>query len=267
MKIREEPYAQKWGVLIVGHGTRNQTGRAEFYSTAADVAAKLPHLAVEPCFLELAEPDIETGVKRLADRGVERICSVPLMLFAAGHVKRDVPGAVEAAVRKHSGVPWVQADHLGCHETLVELSVQRYREAIAESHGVTPDETVLLLVSRGSRDPDAVGEARRFAELRQAARPLKMTEMCFVSMAEPALEHRLKNLDYGQVRRVVVQPHVLFSGKMQSYVQDQVNAIAASQSQVEWVVPAHLGVSELLSRTIVDLVERVVFANPPGNQD
>jgi sirohydrochlorin cobaltochelatase len=265
MQDRDEQCAQKWGVLLVGHGTRNDAGRAEFQSTAAEVAAKMPHVAVEPCFLELAEPDIETGVKRLADRQVEGICSVPLMLFAAGHVKRDVPTAVEEAVQKHTTVPCVQAEHLGCHETLLELSAQRYHDAVADRHGVTPDETVLFMVSHGSRDPIAVREARRFAELRQAMTPLQLTEMCFVSMAEPALDRRLKALNFDGVRRGVVQPHVLFSGKMLSYVQDQVAAVAASQPQIDWIVPGHLGSSELLSRTIVDLAERTIFANPPKN--
>ncbi len=263
MQDRDEPCFQKWGVLLVSHGTRNDAGRAEFYSTAAEVAANMPHVAVEPCFLELAEPDIETGVKRLADRRVEGICSVPLMLFASGHVKRDVPAAVKEAVRKHTTVPWGQAEHLGCHQTLLKLSAQRYRDAVADRHGVAPDETVVLMVSRGSRDPDAIREARRFAELRHAMIPLRLTEMCFVSMAEPAIDRRLKALNYDRVRRGVVQPHVLFSGRMLSYVQDQVAAAAASQPRIDWIVPDHLGSSDLLSRTIVDLVERAIFTNPP----
>jgi sirohydrochlorin ferrochelatase len=265
MQDRNKIDAQGWGVLLVGHGTRNETGRAEFFSAAADVAASMPHIAVEPCFLELAEPDIGTGVRRLVERQVQRICSVPLMLFAAGHVKRDVPAAVEKAARAHANLPRVRAEHLGCHKTLLELSARRYREAVADRGAVEPEETLLLMVSHGSRDPSAIAEACRFAERRHALTPVRSTEMCFVSLAEPALDERLKTLEYRGIRRVVVQPHVLFAGRMLSRVQERVAAVAAGQPQIEWIVTRHLGASKLLTRTIVDLVERAIFASASGN--
>jgi sirohydrochlorin ferrochelatase len=85
-------------VLLVGHGTRSEAGRAEFLRTAAALTECLPHLAVEACFLEMAAPGIPTAVRRLAGRHVRRICVVPLMLLAARHVKHDIPAAVTEAV-------------------------------------------------------------------------------------------------------------------------------------------------------------------------
>ena len=91
------------GLLLVGHGTVDPCGSTEFMETAADVARVCGGVPVEPCFLELAEPDIQTGVARLAQRGVKHLTVAPLLLFAAGHAKHDIPRGVAAAVARYPG--------------------------------------------------------------------------------------------------------------------------------------------------------------------
>ncbi len=126
------------GLLLVGHGTRDARGLAEFQTIARRVAEVADGFLVEACYLELAEPSIATAMRRLLERGVRRVTVAPLLLFAAGHAKRDIPGAVEAARaeggrRKAEGggkkfgaegnelvVDYVGA--LECHEKIVELS-------------------------------------------------------------------------------------------------------------------------------------------------
>src|SRR5688500_8451642 len=86
---------QALGYLLVGHGTRDAIGQAEFLQLAKLVAERAS-VPVEPCFLELAQPTIEEGLQRLAQRGVQRVLIIPLLLFTAGHAKQDVPEAVAA---------------------------------------------------------------------------------------------------------------------------------------------------------------------------
>src|SRR5436190_669000 len=91
------------GLLLVGHGTRDAEGLAEFASLARLVMERLPEFAVEPCFLELAEPDIPTAVHRLMASGIRQLTVAPLLLFAAGHAKRDIPMTVAEAIKARSG--------------------------------------------------------------------------------------------------------------------------------------------------------------------
>ena len=90
--------SERRGLLLVGHGTRDDQGRSEFMRTAELVAQRAPHLFVEPCYLELARPAIGEGVQRLADRGAIRLTVSPLLLFRAGHAKCDIPFAVRHAI-------------------------------------------------------------------------------------------------------------------------------------------------------------------------
>src|SRR5687767_3853616 len=87
------------GWLVVGHGTRDRAGQAEFFELVELLARKVGDRGpqVEPAFLELASPTIAQGLARLAARGVRRVLVIPLLLFAAGHAKDDIPQAVAAA--------------------------------------------------------------------------------------------------------------------------------------------------------------------------
>jgi xanthine dehydrogenase YagS FAD-binding subunit len=86
--------------LIVGHGTRDPRGQAEMLAVAELVAGRLPGIRCHSCSLEFASPTIAEGVASLVDQGVRQIVAMPLLLFAAGHVKQDIPAALaEAAGR------------------------------------------------------------------------------------------------------------------------------------------------------------------------
>ncbi|HEV3024163.1 MAG TPA: CbiX/SirB N-terminal domain-containing protein, partial [Pirellulales bacterium] len=155
------------GLLIVAHGTRDPQGLTEFQGVVDAVAGRLERSVVEGGFLELAEPNIATAVARSVERGAHRhLDVVPLVLFAAGHAKSDIPRAVASAAAGHSGLTTRMLPHLGCHDRILELSALRYREALAPRPPVPSDETLLLMVGRGSHDPSANGEMARFARLR-----------------------------------------------------------------------------------------------------
>src|SRR5215471_6792139 len=90
--------SKRHGLLLVGHGTRDCRGLAEFHLLTKLIVEAGQGFEAVSCFLELAEPDIATGMRTLLDRGIERLTVAPLLLFAAGHAKRDIPEAVEREV-------------------------------------------------------------------------------------------------------------------------------------------------------------------------
>jgi sirohydrochlorin cobaltochelatase len=243
------------GLLLVGHGTRDSAGLAEFAYLARKVVELLPEFAVEPCFLELAEPDISTAVNRLLDRGIRQLTVAPLLLFAAGHAKRDIPAAVTAAIELRSGTKELivnQLPPLECHPRIVELSTQRFQESLRNRPAVDQGETMLLIVARGSSYPEALAEMRRFARLRAEQTPVGRTEVCFAAIAEPDLPEGLRRAAASPFRRIVVQPHLLFTGQVLLQIERSVAEISTAHPQKEWLVTAHLGPSLLAAAAVAD---------------
>jgi sirohydrochlorin cobaltochelatase len=244
------------GLLLVGHGTRSEQGAAEFFATAELVARALPEVAVEPCFLELAEPTIAEGIERLVARRAPRIVVMPLLLFAAGHANRDIPEAVKAAAADHPALEVRQANHLGCHEAVLKLSAQRFWEAI-DSRGdeiqrdtASLDDTALLMVGRGSLEPSATAEMHEFVELRRQMTPVAHAATCFLAMAKPTLDEALTEIAGQTVERIVVQPHLLFQGDLLDGLRSRINEAGRQWPDHQWVVADQLGPHSLLAEAV-----------------
>lgn len=239
------------GLLLVGHGSREAVGVEEFLVVARQVAAARTEWLVEPCFLEFAEPSIAAGMAALAARGARSVVVVPVILFAAGHIRRDIPVAVAAAAARHPQLVVRQAEHLGCHEALVLLSEKRFAETAREDRGAPAAETQLVLVGRGSLDPDATAEMLRFAEARRARAKLAAVTVGFLSMAAPTLSAALSAAAISNPRRVVVQPHLLFGGVLLKRLTDVVGSVAEQHPRIEWCISPHLGADPLLVQALV----------------
>ncbi len=282
-------------VLLVGHGTRDPSGQQELLDTAALVQRLLPDSPLEAGFLELAEPSIPAALARLSarlpgDSGPQptfggQLLIAPLLLFAAGHAKRDIPAAVERAADLcgfDGGIR--QVEHLGCQRALLRLSELRYQQAIAGRAAIAPEQTLLVFVGRGSRDEQATAEMHEFARRRIERTPVGQSQVCFVAMAEPRFESVLQQISeelrwgkLASVRRVVVQPHLMFRGELLERIKHRVlNHVGGKQQNrlwddpresctdesvgeanaavdargVEWLVAAHLGCHQLLAEAI-----------------
>lgn len=244
------------GLLVVGHGTTDAVGAAETRRVADLAAGLLPGVPVELGFLELAGPTIHEAVARLAARGCRELMAAPLLLFTAGHALRDVPEVVAAAVAA-VGLRAAQAAALGLHPEIVALSQTRRAEAMSGVGAADPAATRLLLVGRGSSDPTAPAQLLEFARetlADDASQAAESVHLGFVAAADPPLDAAVDavcSLPPGSVRRIVVQPHLLFRGHVEDRVTEAVARGRAARPDLEWLQVARLGGVEPVARAVV----------------
>ena len=86
--------SKKLGVMLCGHGSRDEDAVTEFAVLSEHLKKRLPQYPVEYGYLEFATPIIRNGLDALKVKGVERVLAVPGMLFAAGHAKNDIPSVL-----------------------------------------------------------------------------------------------------------------------------------------------------------------------------
>ncbi len=246
-------------LLIVGHGTRDRTGIAEFWQLIERIRiAAAPHPVVGS-FLELAEPSIEVGLRQLLEQQIQQITVVPLLLFSAGHAKRDIPDAVEAALERWStelhGIsrPTVQfTPAFESNPHLLRLSTRRFDEAVARHEPVARSQILLLIVSRGSSDRSATAAVRHFTAQRAEQSPVARAEVCFVAVERPNLSEGFAAAAIAGFRRVVVQPHLLFSGLVLNEIRAVVELARGEFPQIEWLLTEHLGAEDEIVQAVVE---------------
>ena len=254
-------------LLIAAHGSRDTAGVAEFWARAEAWQRLRPDRLQAAGFLEFARPTIGEAVESLVAAGARRVVVVPAMLMAAGHVKNDVPSEIAEARVRHAGVSFHMARSLDIHPALLELCQARYREATAALTGVEPAETLLLLVGRGTSDPDANANIARVARFLWEAYGVGWASIAYAGLAAPGVDDALAVCRRSGYRRIVVQPYLLFDGVLLKRVYEAAARHAAEETGVEIVAAPHLGVHPLLLQAFEDRAHEAVHGEPNMNCD
>ncbi|HET6522853.1 MAG TPA: sirohydrochlorin chelatase, partial [Geminicoccaceae bacterium] len=245
----------KLGVMVCGHGSRDVAAVREFGGLVRRVAARLPDYPVESGFLEFARPVIRDGLDRLRARGVDHVLAVPGMLFAAGHVKNDVPSVLNGYAAAHPGVRVSFGRDLGIDPKLLRAA----RDRIGAAAGDAPRaETLLVVVGRGTSDPDANGNVAKVARMLWEGMGFGWAEVAYSGVTRPRVDEALERVARIGFRRVVVFPWFLFTGVLVRRIHDQTDAVAARHPGIAFVKAGHLGDHPLVVDTFVDRIEGVL---------
>lgn len=148
-------------VLVVAHGSREASGNAETAEFVARWRQMRPQWRIELCFIEHAEILLDEGLDRAAE-GAREVVVLPLILNAAGHVKMELPEAIERARARHPQVRFVARRHLGMGAELFSLIQQRLQEALGELDVPDPATTGVILLGRGSSDPEEMPSSQKW---------------------------------------------------------------------------------------------------------
>ncbi len=250
----------------MGHGSRSAAGVAEYWDLARVVSETAPELDVGCGFIELARPDLDTAVDRLVERGAASVVAVPLVLLGAGHMKDDGPAALHRGRHRHPGVRFAYGRQLGLHPLVLAVAEDRIRAGVDEGGG-EPAATAVVLVSRGSSDPDANADLYKVARLLQDSRGIPMVEPAFVSLAPPSVPAALDRCRRLGATRVAVVPYFLFTGVLVDRIRAQAAAWAAEHGGIDVEVGAELGADKRLARLVLERYDEAVAGDARMNCD
>ena len=197
-------------LLMVGHGTRDESGRQSFLEFASVYQALDTSRPVIPCFLELTEPTIQAGVDLCVAKGYTDISVLPVLLFAARHNKFDITNELDRARARHPQLKFHYGRHFGITPGIIELWQERLAQL--DSPHLSRSETVLLFVGRGSSDPDANGDVCKLARIVWEGSGYSTVETCFIGITHPRLEEGFRRARLYQPKQIIVLPYFLFTG-------------------------------------------------------
>jgi sirohydrochlorin cobaltochelatase len=247
------------GVLLVFHGARDDDGMEEFFSFLTVIRKAWEPLTVQPAFLEFVEPSILDAVAQMVQQGLREILVLPLFLVPASHLKSDVPAAIQHLRAQYPHVEFRYGRHLGITPLLTEILDERLCEVERMSDRPNRTKTGVLLVGRGSSDPDANSDVAKVARLFWEGRGLATVEIAFAGLTSPTLEEGLLRCVRLGCETLVVLPYFLFTGILVKRIAQQTSEFAARVGSVDVRCGRHLGVHrnliEALSVRLRELIE------------
>ena len=232
------------GILLVGHGTRDEVGTAQFFELAGQLSKRVEPVPVEPALLEFAKPTIPEAWRRLVSVGVSHVRVAPLLLFAAGHARQDVPTIIGQCQANDPHLTFDQSRPISRHRSIIELATQRIR-AVLDNLSTSSQRTAVIFVGRGNRDSCAQADMRVLSEV--VARRIQIAAhfTAFYAMAQPSLTKVLQQVALsGRFDHVVVYPHLLFEGRLHQSIVQQTKQAAEkhagnriSNGALSWPAP------------------------------
>jgi (2Fe-2S) ferredoxin len=128
---------------------------------------------------------------------------------------------------------------------LVELVLERAAEAMPIDDD-NARRTAVVVVGRGSSDPDANGDFCKLVRLVGEARPFRWVLPAFVGITGPRFADVLELAARGRPERLLVLPYFLFGGRLLKQLTEQSTAFAARYSWIQTAVAGGLGIHERL---------------------
>ena len=249
-------------LLLVGHGSRNRDGNKEILHFAAQWRERHPDWRIEVCFIEHAEVLLDDGLDRAA-KNSRQVVVIPFILNAAGHVKMELPAALEAARLRHPGIDFAVTRHLGMGREILAVLQGQLDRLMQRLNMPDPQTTGVILLGRGSSDAGANGELAKMVRWVFEANDHELVDLAFTSITWPRLETVVQRQVRLGMTQICVVPVYLFTGVLIERIKGQLERLQSQYPQVAFALGTHFG----FDKGIFDLLDSKVGGNelPEGS--
>ncbi|MGJ7581747.1 sirohydrochlorin chelatase [Variovorax sp. RHLX14] len=253
-------------ILLVGHGSREKSGNDEIEAFAAQWRERRPGWRIEVCFIEFSEITMSEGLRRAAE-GARRVVVVPLILNAAGHVKMDIPQAIDGARLKFPFVQFAYAPHLTACDPILAILRRRLKGAMQALDMPDPTTTGVVILGRGSSDRQANGDMAKMARWLMEETDHELVDLAFTGITYPRLEKAVQRQSLLGMTQVVVLPYYLFNGTLVERIARQVENLKTQYPTIRFISTKYFGfereIFEVLEQRVLDLRRGMPIALMP----
>lgn len=248
-------------ILIVGHGSREDSGNQEIRDFIAQWQAKQPGWNIQVCFIEFAQPSLHDGLLA-AGQNARRVFVLPLILNAAGHVKMEIPEAIEHAREHHPNVEYLLGPHLTACDEILAVLRRRLRRAMTQLDMPDPSTTGVVVLGRGSSDRSANGDMAKMARWIFEESDHELVDLAFTGISWPRLEKVVQRQALLGMRQIVVLPYYLYTGTLMERIHRQVEHLRVQYPQIRFAASHHFGFEPEIFALLDQRVEALRAGKP-----
>jgi precorrin-8X/cobalt-precorrin-8 methylmutase len=248
------PPRLNYGIVIAGHGSRDPEGVRDFESLVGVVKRRVPApQQVTHGFLEFARPTIAEAVRANIDAGSRIISVVPAVLLAATHAKNDLPAEVLALRQEFPDVAIHYGAPLHLHPLVLRIVRERIVRAEAQaSRLVRRTDACLLVVGRGTTDPDANSDVSKVCRMLEEGLGFGASFVCYAGTARPSVSEGLELAARFGFGRIVVAPFLLFTGVLLKRIYAAADGLAKRHPGLEVLNCDPLGIDAQLAEAFLE---------------
>lgn len=254
----------KKGILICGHGSRDPEGVEGFKELVRLLKLRYPQRIVDYGFLEFSHPVYAAAIERMYIYGVREIVAIPAILFAGGHAKNDIPFEMNTLQSQYKDLKIVLGKHIGITPSILQLAKKLIEQIEATSELIDRKEVCLLVVGRGTSDPDANSDIAKLTRMLWEGLGFGFATTAFIGVTKPLLKDTLPIIDKLPYKRIIALPVFLFTGVLLKKIYIQIDEFKLL-TEKELIYTKSFECDELLLQTIDERILEVEKGNPNMN--
>jgi sirohydrochlorin ferrochelatase len=120
------------GLLILAHGSKWKETEETLSVVVDMLREELGNSsgigAIETAFLQFSDKTLHSGLKALADKGIDDIVVIPYFLFAGTHIKEDIPEEIAEFTKEYPNIRIHFGNTLGTDKRLALILKDRVIE-------------------------------------------------------------------------------------------------------------------------------------------
>jgi len=241
-------------ILYICHGSRVKEASDQATSFVQQVMRKMDVPIQELAFLELSQPSISEGFERCVMKGATKIIVVPVLLLTAAHAKKDIPEELTLQQSRYPNVEVKIGNPIGVNERMNDILLER----ISETGIPLRKEAAVLLIGRGSSDPDVKRDLSLIADSLKQRTNIDHVEVCFLAAAKPTLHDGLLSVKESGSKQIFVIPYLFFTGVLMKKIQAALGKIGDGEGP-DWILCNYLGyhpiIENIMHEQILTLLE------------
>lgn len=245
----------KEGILLCGHGSRREAAITSFKKLVTILQERYnQEYEVDYGFLEFNHPTYEAAVERMYLNGIRKIYALPVILFAGSHAKNDIPYELNTIQGYHEDLTITMGKHIGVNSFLLDLAVKRIEETETTLAPIDRKETCLVVVGRGTTDPDANSDVCKLTSMLWEGMGFGFATTAYSGTAYPKVDESLQMIEKLGFKRTIVIPFFFFTGVLLERIYSHVSNMDTASTQ-EYVYTAPFGTDELLMKAFDERLE------------
>ncbi|KZS40617.1 cobalamin biosynthesis protein CbiX [Aquimarina aggregata] len=245
----------KEGILLCGHGSRREAAITSFKKLVAILQDRYEkEYEVDYGFLEFNHPTYEAAVERMYLNGIRKVYALPVILFAGSHAKNDIPYELNTIQSYHEDLTITMGKHIGVNSFLLDLAVKRIEETEATLTPMDRKETCLVVVGRGTTDPDANSDVCKLTSMLWEGMGYGFATTAYSGTAYPKVDESLQMIEKLGFKRTIVIPFFFFTGVLLERIYGHVTTMNTNSDQ-EFIYTAPFGTDELLMKAFDERLE------------
>jgi sirohydrochlorin cobaltochelatase len=166
----------------------------------------------------------------------------------------ELPAAIERARRRHPGVAFACARHLGMGREIFTVLKGQLDRLLKQLDMPDPRTTGVVLLGRGSSDAGANGELAKMARWLFEDGDHELVDLAFTGVTWPRLETVVQRQARLGMTQICVVPVYLFTGVLMERIKAQVARLQRQYPQIAFALGTHFG----FDKGIFDLLDAKV---------